>query len=773
MDQFNFNQPVDLEQEESSQFDFGKLLRGLWKRKWLIVLLTMISGAFFYVQIQNEVMIYEAKVLLRTLKLDEDAGQILSRQRQLEMATRDFKERVAARLGLALKIEKSSLGQNRDDIFTEFSTTKDPVAGQYIIETTQSGDYYLKQNVANHEVVIDSAVVWDAVEELRFVNGLSFRLSPKLVQSANTVHFRILPFRRALHEIGNVKVVISKTGRTMQLSKTGTDPFELAEELNRIAQVYVQETTGLKDRDEYTRMNALRRRLQAAEDAVRESEEELRRFSAKYPLSLEAEKRSLTDRLINIKKELQRIPKYREQLKNLLDRLTEKEETADPIQYRRYIVRQLATFEPMENEPNLAILRETLSDQEQRYDRLVDAYSKEYGPVQELENDIYQTQEDIIAFASKYLNTLAQEENEHRRQIEEIQTQLSTFPKDESRLNELKNRLAINQELYNRHLAEIQKYSVSDAVEEEKIEILEPAVPPSHPINPTKKQQVLLGGGLGFLLGMVISIVIDLMDRRLRTIQDVEKFLKLDVIGAIPLVDFVDIPDYSDYEKIRQVDRQLVTHDYSPTPIGESYRALRTHLLFSRKDTPIHSLVITSVGAEEGKSFTASNLAIILAQQRTNTLLVDADLRRGVLHNTFGLDKEPGLTDYLNNKKSLLGVIQQTHIPNLSLMSCGSMIPNPSESLGSLQMKRFLEEVRRKFDFIVLDTPPLEAATDAVVLGAQTDALTLVVRAGKTDKYKAQEKLDIFNAIPTNFIGVILNGADSTLIQNQYSYYHY
>jgi len=217
----------------------------------------------------------------------------------------------------------------------------------------------------------------------------------------------------------------------------------------------------------------------------------------------------------------------------------------------------------------------------------------------------------------------------------------------------------------------------------------------------------------------------------------------------------------------------LVTHDYSPTPIGESYRALRTQLMYSKNTGRIQSLVLTSISPGEGKSFTASNLAIIMAQQKTNTLLVDADLRRGVLHNTFSVGKEPGFTNYLSNKSTLSAIVQQTHIPNLSVLSCGSMIPNPSELLGSQQMKRFLEEVRRKFDFILFDTPPLDAATDAVVLGVQADAVAVVVRAGDTNRTVAQEKLEIFQTVPARLIGVILNGSETALVNNSYSYYHY
>jgi capsular exopolysaccharide synthesis family protein len=184
-------------------------------------------------------------------------------------------------------------------------------------------------------------------------------------------------------------------------------------------------------------------------------------------------------------------------------------------------------------------------------------------------------------------------------------------------------------------------------------------------------------------------------------------------------------------------------------------------------------LCITSTSPGDGKSFTAANLAITMAQQKSNTLLIDCDLRRGVLHNTFGVPKEPGFTNFLTSNHSALEYISETNIPNLHLISCGSLIPNPSELLGSHQMRRFMDEMRRKFDLIVFDTPPLNAATDAVVIGTQVDATIIVIRASKTDRTVARQKLEMFNNVPAKVIGVVLNGTSADLAHEGYSYYHY
>jgi capsular exopolysaccharide synthesis family protein len=162
-----------------------------------------------------------------------------------------------------------------------------------------------------------------------------------------------------------------------------------------------------------------------------------------------------------------------------------------------------------------------------------------------------------------------------------------------------------------------------------------------------------------------------------------------------------------------------------------------------------------------------------MAQQRSNTLLVDADLRRGVLHNTFGITKEPGFTNFLTNSHTFPQIIHETYIPNLSVISCGSLLPNPSELLGSLQMKRFLEQAQRRFEFVIFDSPPLNAATDAVVIGTQVDGVVLVVRVGVTNREIAKAKLEMFKNVPAKILGVVLNGGDANLAHEAYSYYHY
>ncbi len=770
MEETNTYQNTLGEQNETPQIDFLKYLRGIWKRKWIPPLFALLGAVPFYISAPDYVPLYRAEVTIKTQNLGQGSDPVLSRNRLVDMRSRRFVARIASQTGSAVVLRDSVI-KKFDDIFDVINTTEDPVAGYYAIEIDELDTYRLYQYNGGETTVIDSANVWEAVSSIRSVNGINFQLSPDFIQHRGRVRFVVLPFSRAMNEIGKVKDRLYPTG-VLLLQLEGTDPEVLAAKLNRIADIYVQEILNLKTSDENRLQAVLEKKLKNAEEKVKEVEAELRDFRQRYPLSLDAEKEKFVSELTECRTALDELPKQRERLSKLLEQLDKDQDVSDPRQYRKYIVQEIANYANLRNEPEMVILRQTLQETEDAAEKLRANFPR-HQSLLKYNSKIDSIQQLIIEFASGYRNTLAESVAEYRQKLKTIEAKLQTLPRDESHLLELERVRRVNERLYTDLLAELNNLEVSDVASHEEVAILDPALPPGSPYNASKNQKILLGGGVGFILGLLICIALEFLDKSIRTPEDIEKYLGLNVLGAIPVVDFKNIPEYHDFEKVKQIDRQLVTHDYSPTPIGESYRALRTHLMFSKKMGKIQTLLLTSISPEEGKSFTASNLSIIMAQQRTNTLLVDADLRRGVLHNTFGLAKSPGFTNYLTNNTTLSSIVKPTHIPNLSLVSCGPMIPNPSELLGSLQLRRFFEETRRKFDLVIFDTPPLDAATDAVVLGSQVDAVAVIVRAGKTNYSNARVKLEIFDEIPAHLIGVILNGSETALLKNYYSYYHY
>lgn len=770
MEEFeSFEQPAE---QQQGGLDIGKFIKGFIKRKWIILSLAVLMAIPFYFRAKNQVLIYKCKVTIQSKNLEDKESAIFDGETQAEIKSETFTERMACVLGLAF-YNSDSL-HTLDEVFSEYTTTTNPVVSRYKIEIDNFGSYYLFQKFDDGtKAIIDSANVWEAIESPREVNGLSFRLQPAFAQMGGEYHFRIRPFEKGFKLLSfGVTKAFSRSGKFMVLELKGEDPDLIPEQLNRIADAYLTQIKKMKSVDSEDKREILRRKLQVAERNMKSSEEALRRFNQQYPLTLKVEKNSLADRLSELETALRDLPEQRQILRSLIAKL-ENPESGYESKSRSVIVHQLANLDILVREPQMAIYRQTLEDLEKQFSERYEETSGEHEDVIRLGNRITETQESIIEFASNFRSTLAEKEQQYRLDKTEIENRLRNMPGLEVRLAELEREYSLMEETYKARYADLNTYQVEEESTELGIQILDYAMRPTKPINPSKKSQVILGGVLGLVLGLFISIGIDLADRSIHTLKDVKKHLNLPVLGMIPIITFKDIPDFRDDQKALQIDKQLVTHDYSPTPVGEAYRALRTQLLFSHGAEQIRTLLITSVSPEEGKSFTAGNLAIIMAQQRTNTLLVDADLRRGVQHNTFSVRKEPGLTNFLSNNATLAGLIQPTHVPNLSVMSCGALIPNPSELLGSMQMRRFIAEVKRKYDFIIFDAPPLDAATDSVVISTLVDAVAVVVRAGKTNRNSAKERLGIFNTVPANLAGIIVNGTEEIPMKNSYSYYHY
>jgi non-specific protein-tyrosine kinase len=206
-------------------------------------------------------------------------------------------------------------------------------------------------------------------------------------------------------------------------------------------------------------------------------------------------------------------------------------------------------------------------------------------------------------------------------------------------------------------------------------------------------------------------------------------------------------------------DSPLVTLRDPRSAAAEAYRTLRTNLLFSSLDKPLHTLLATSSAPNEGKSTTLANLAVTMAQAEQSVLLVDCDLRRPGLHALFGLPNEEGLTSAILAQSEGALPIQPTSVPGLRLLASGPLPPRPADLLGSRRMGALIERLRGEADIVLFDTPPVVAVTDAAVLAPRVDGVLLVLHAGQTRRDRAREARQILEKVKANIVGVVLNGA--------------
>jgi len=218
---------------------------------------------------------------------------------------------------------------------------------------------------------------------------------------------------------------------------------------------------------------------------------------------------------------------------------------------------------------------------------------------------------------------------------------------------------------------------------------------------------------------------------------------------------------------------KLITHNNPKSPISEAYRMLRTNIQFSSFDKPLKTILVTSTGPSEGKTTTVCNLAVTFAQSGSTTLVIDADLRKPKVHKVFNTPNIRGLTNILVQKDDFQRMVNETAVENLYVLTCGAIHPNPSELLASNAMKSLIEQLRDKYDIILIDSPPVGTVTDAAILSTIVDGTILVAASGVVEIEGLKRSKELLDNVNANIIGVVLNKLDKTAKGNYYYYYYY
>src|SRR5437763_5397319 len=312
---------------------------------------------------------------------------------------------------------------------------------------------------------------------------------------------------------------------------------------------------------------------------------------------------------------------------------------------------------------------------------------------------------------------------------------------------------------------------------------------PTGRFNVTMKRNMQSAFPLGVVVGLAAIFFLEYMDRSIKTPEELERITKFASLGVIPAAGSVGSRGYYSVgygrttPKLRAVDSpvdqqsgiDLLPHVDSRSPISEAYRAFRTSLLLASASSP-KVIVISSTFAREGKTTTSVNLATVLAQMGKPVLLVDADLRRPRLQKIFRGKMNLGLVNYLAANIPLDDVIQETQVPNLSLLLSGLTPPNPSEPLGSDRMQHLIHAIRARFAVVTFDSPPVIAATDSIVLAASADGVVLCVHGGQTPRDLVQRSSERLRQSNIPVLGAILNNLDLqqygyTFKKSYYDYY--
>ena len=318
-------------------------------------------------------------------------------------------------------------------------------------------------------------------------------------------------------------------------------------------------------------------------------------------------------------------------------------------------------------------------------------------------------------------------------------------------------------------LLQIQENSVMSSSRMNNVMIADSAVVPTRRDKPKRLLNMVIGFIGGLVGGVFFAFVVNYLDDTIKTDEEVKKYLGQSVVFLGSL--FSEKHKAGNSTARKNID-QLV-HLQSNSPSAETYRLVRMGILwFASKDGPIKDFAVLSPGPGEGKTTVASNIAIALSQVNHRVLLVDTDIRRGRLHESYGVSNDKGLGQYLMGNLSADAVIKRTEIPNLSLVTCGESVIDSSQLLSSKKMAEFIQETRKRFDTVIYDTPPVALISDTSILISQIDSAFLVIRSGTTTIRMFSKALEIIKESKTRLIGVVMNDASFSDEKSYYGKYY-
>jgi tyrosine-protein kinase Etk/Wzc len=363
--------------------------------------------------------------------------------------------------------------------------------------------------------------------------------------------------------------------------------------------------------------------------------------------------------------------------------------------------------------------------------------------------------------------------------------EMSTAPATETEEAQLNQQVQNIQKVEDRLQEEYQNAKMTEAVEAGQVEIVDLADLPGGPLAEGRSRKIALGVLIGLMLGFGSAILVDGMNTSIRRRDDLERILQVPGLAVIPR--FVPVGSAAkriaaslptlasngngSKSRSRRPTGLVTIHD-ARSSSAEAYRTLRTNLMFSQAVQTLRTIVITSPSPGEGKTTTAANLAVSFAHQGMRVLLADCDLRRAKIHSLFGVSRSPGLTEILVGQETQETAIRETSVTGLYLLTSGNLPPNPAELLGGAAMRKTLESLTEAFDLIILDTPPLLAASDASILATIADGALLVVKAGSTETEAGHQALQQLSAVGARVVGAVLNDPDAK-VQKYGAYYRY
>ena len=683
------------------------------------------------------------------------------------------------------------------DIFQSQSAVKITKTGGNILQsplTPEFSDFGNDRFIANEIEILKSYNLRERVAKALVDTFLSLG-QPK---EFDLMFDRSGTFENDSKKLISIPDLISKLGKVITVEqKRGLDiiiitaeshsPEEAALVANTYAKVYKHYNLEI-NRDQLTFIRKfLDSQRKEKREQLNEAEEILRNYQEKGGIiALDAQANNLISQVSDF--EAQRnaariellasneiLSKYKDELQKQDPRLVDYLESAASESYIKALQEQIAE---LQLNRDLAL---TKSYQDESVKIKIAEYDKKIKDLKsKLDEKIKVLKAGIFASSPEEVKSLSQKIIEEEIKNGSLRIKLKGLEdlvaKYEERFNRLpktsldlarfqRNRESL-EKLYTLVEERYQEALINEQSQPGNVLVIDDARRPMYPAKPNRPLIILVGFLIGFGLAFAYVFTKNYFDNKIKTPEDIQK-KNINVLAWIPEIEGISINGTSKNEFV-----VAITPDSIPS---ESFRALRTRVQFSRPDKEnLKTILITSPAPQEGKTTIALNLAGSFAQSNKKTLLLDADLRRPRLHKIFGKDKRPGLVDFLVSGDNLDLFVLKTNFNNLFLMTSGTLPPNPAEMLDSKQMENLLSLLRTKFDYIIIDSPPIVAVTDAEILARKVDGTILVCSSEITEIDMFERAIDLLKNDNSILIGTVLNNFSSKAgYGSYYKYYYY
>jgi succinoglycan biosynthesis transport protein ExoP len=544
----------------------------------------------------------------------------------------------------------------------------------------------------------------------------------------------------------------------VDVSYEGTDPDRITQYVNTIVQVYIDMHTLEKASKSIEAENAIQKELPKIVEQRRQAENQVRAFQEQYNLlSFDESKARLNRNLDAIEQDLQQLQRefvdgearkasieaaragkglfslsfvqdsrVVSDLKLQVSRLTEQ------------FVETQSLWKAGSGFPELEILRQKIDEKNAELQREVDL---------------------LVDGTLRRFIEIGEKIKEQLRRKSEITEALNDLERKKFEWDRLQAEVVQRQKIHEEAAAKLKEISYATGVSLSEITVVDPAEVPKAPVRPKPALNLTMAAVIGLLGGIGLAFFFEYLDDTIKGPEDVERYLRTPLLGIIPTF----------ARSENESKRDLQAFNEPKSTISETFRSIRTGILFSSPDREPASLLIWSAGSGEGKTMVSINLAIAMAQAGSRVVIVDGDLRRPRVHTAFSVEGEDGLSSYLSGQKDIEALLVKTQVENLTLVPAGPTPPNPSELLGAERMRNLVKILLERFDKVVIDSPPAMIVTDALLLASIVDGLIQVVSASNVSRKVLARSLEQMSKMGGRTIGAVLNKVRSK--KGSYDYY--